>query len=187
MAWADQLEETLQFRSTMDELVRNEKASTEGISRSLGYNSFFKRSGSPISPAKWRMQICGLTNRLLTEGCVPGTILSELQKYLNTERYGFNGDIVILLAQHNAPVNAVITFRGAQCTLLHGVASVCGSCPLTQSSERFHRYLVRNQPILDIEDEYGRTALAIAVWNASSSTLNVNEVHFIRCSIEFGV
>ena len=115
----------------------------------------------PDSPAKSRMQICGLTNRLLTEGCVPGTILSELQKYLNTERYGFNGDIVILLAQHNAPVNAVITFRGAQCTLLHGVASVCGSCPLTQSSERFHRYLVRNQPILDIEDEYGRTALAI--------------------------
>ena len=146
--WMDELESTLQFKATMDAFISHHKPS----SPSLGYNSFFKRSGSPLSPAKCRMQICRLTQRLLSEEGVPVQyILSALQKYLSTERYGFNGDIIMTLAQHDAPINAQITFRGTKCTLFHGIAALSASCPLPPSSEQFHRDLLRHQGFLLFE------------------------------------
>lgn len=133
------------------------------------------------------MCLCKLVNNLLQSKTVSMDLIrSELQKNLNSELYGFNGDLIITLSKYDAPINSVIVFRGIHCTLLHAVVTVCGGFNLSKNSESFRQYLIRNKPLIDIKDEYGRTALAIAVWNLSKLAPNLNEVNVIRCLIEYG-
>eukprot|EP01084_Bolivina_argentea_P187683 323228_1 len=180
MALVDEFETTIRLSSTFDALPEDE-------TRLLSYNTLFRQNGYPVTPAKWRRNVCHLISTLLEHKVVPiDFVMCELQKYLNSERYGFNGDITIFLAKYNVPINSVIIFRGIKCTLLHGIVAVCGGFNLSADNETFHNYLIKNKPIIDVKDEYGRTALAIAVWNLSVPTPNINEVNVIRCLIEYG-
>ena len=167
-----------------------EKASTFNIDNNyeLGYNSSFRADpNSTLTPARWRLNVCSLTNDILENKVAPmDFVMGQLQKYLNSERYGFNGDLIITMAKYNASINSMIVFRGIKCTLLHGIVQVCGGFNLSENNESFHNFLIRSKPIIDIKDEYGRTALCIAVWNLSKPIPNLNEVNVIRCLIEYG-
>eukprot|EP01083_Nonionella_stella_P223135 795553_1 len=178
MSLVDEFQTALQTSSSFELLSQNEKKA---------YNSLFRENGYSITPAKWRMNICRLISILLKNKTVEiQFIMCELQKYLNAEKYGFNGDLTMFLAQYNVPINSVIMFRGIKCTLLHAIVTVCGGFNLSKNNETFHNYMIKNKPITDVKDEYGRTALSIAVWNLSKPTPSLNEVNVIRCLIEYG-
>ena len=179
----DKFQDTLEICSAFNESILLHS----NCQSQSSYNAVFKENGYGLTPAKWRMSLCEQVENLLQNNAVSmDLILSELQKCLNSESYGFNGDLVILLAKYDAPINSVIVFRGIHCTLLHAIVSLCGSFNLSKNNESFRQYLMRNKPLVDVKDAYGRTALVIAVWNLSQLAPNLNEVNTIRCLIEYG-
>lgn len=168
-------------------LVNHSKTSSLGNLPSASHLQPRLSRTNTQTPAQWRASICSLSQQILEQKVVSADVLlHEIRKYLNRERYGFNGDIILCLATFHAPINAVIVFRGIKCTVLHSIVSMAGDFPISRKRPLFAKYLRRTQPILDVADECGRTALILAVWNLSKTKPKKAEVNVIRCLLDYG-